>query len=441
MMRQAWNVESHQPKGHDPAPREYSPEDVVIEIGALGGSPGIATPDTGAADTAPDTAGANTDATSANTDPTGATVRPWSSSPTILRLDLGPDHPTRPGLVRIMTKVEGGRISRARVEIGHLHRGVEKLFEVRDHRQIPVLASRHDWQAPFVGEVGSCVVIERAAGIEVPARAAWLRTALFELTRIMSHLSFLAWVPHRADDSELSAATHRSLESVHELWRRYSGNRVHPMVSRVGGLAVDLDAEVEVRWRSWLDEACELAGRLTDTLADPALRGTASVGVIEAALVDPLGLSGPVARASGIDLDLRRHPGHLAHDAVDVPTVQAPTTGDARARLTWLAREIPASASICRQVLDGLPSGPIQTRLPATLKIPVGTTWSTLEAPWGRADVVLVSRGGTTPWRLALRTPTFADVQALEHVLVGAHLEDVEPIIASLGWTLGDLDK
>lgn len=362
----------------------------------------------------------------------------------VLHVDLGEDHPTRPGLVTIPVRLDDDVITDTNVRIGYLHRGAEKLFEVRDYRQIPMLASRHDWQAPFVGEVGSALVTERALGITPPERVTWLRTLLVEFTRMSSHLAFLSWTAHAAEDGGLASAIHDSLSSARLLWQSLSGNRLHPMITRLGGIGADADAAWCERLDGWLDDTTDLGGRIRAVLDSPRLRelctGVAVLGPDE---VDRFGLSGPVARAAGVPMDLRRTPGHLAHDRLRLPGIEAPTDGDARSRLHHLAAELGQSADLCRQVCDLLPGigGPLETRLPTVVRAPRGTFWSELEAPWGRAGYLLVSRGERTPWRLALRTPTFADVQALEAVLPGTRLAQVPAAIASLGWTLGDLDK
>ncbi len=375
---------------------------------------------------------------------TVGSVPPPSSALEAVHIDLGPDHPTRPGLVTIPVLVEEGSLTRAKVEIGYLHRGPEKLFEARDYRQLIMLASRHDWQAPFVGELGAALVVERAMGLVCPPRVTWIRTLLLEFSRISSHLAFLSWLPYAADDTGTSHALHASLASSHILWEKLTGNRVHPMVTRIGGISVDVDSGWSDLLLEWLGEAAVLGESLQQILNSPEMRrrtrGIAALGPDD---VDAFGLSGPVARAAGVPLDERHQPGHLAHDDLSPAPVDAPTDGDTFSRFSWLIAEIAQSADLCRQVLGILPGveGPLDTHLPTVVRAPRGTTWSSLEAPWGTAGYLLVSNGGPTPGRLALRTPTFADVAALEHALPGTRLDDVPAAIASLGWTLGDLDK
>ena len=389
-----------------------------------------------------------------------------------VHLDLGPDHPSQAGLVTISCctcqdsrSQHDDRIAAGRMHIGHLHRGVEKLFEVRDYRQIPMLASRHDWHAPFIGEAGAAMAIEKALGIDAPPRAMHVRTILIEFSRMTSHLAFLSWLPWRVADFSHSGRVHHLLDTAHDLWEGFCGNRIHPMTCRIGGTAHDVTPVFAASLNTWCMHAAALSDELRSLLDGPAGACTRGVAVIPADAVAPFGLSGPVARASGVPMDLRcpnaarrrtsrsetttswraedsrDAPRHLAYDQVNFPVVDAPTEGDAHSRLSWLCAEVRQSADLVTTLLQSLPDGELATRLPTTLKVPAGRVWSRLEAPWGRAGYLLDSRGTTSPWRLALRTPTFANVQVLEHLLPTLSVEQLEPAVASLGWTLGDLDK
>ena len=279
-------------------------------------------------------------------------------------------------------------------------------------------------------------------GVEVPVRARWVRAVLAEHTRTASHLAHLSFVGHRLRDAALDTTGVR--EELRERTAELTGNRLHPMAVRLGGVACDptpvwADAE-----RATLARASELAARLGAALGGGLGAGVAAV---TRAQVDAHGLAGPVARASGVATDLRRHPdrpgGHEAPwaDLADLLDLDTPTTGDAHARFSHLAAEVTASAAMVDRLLDGLPDGPLRAHLPKVVKLPEGDWLAAVEAPLGRAGMVVTSRGEKTPWRLRLRTPSFANVSAWPAVLPGTAVADLDIALVSLPWVAGDLDK
>ena len=360
-----------------------------------------------------------------------------------LLLDLGPDHPSRAGLLELRLWTSDGIVSSAEVVVGAMHRGAEKLFEVRDYRQILMLADRHDWQAPFAGELTVALLCERMLGVEVPPRATWLRTLLAEHTRILSHLGFLGYVPFRLG-VEVSTAAVR--ERLRQRTQELTGNRIHPMANRIGGVAVDADPQ-------WLDaeltamaEVVAVAERLLRLIgSDEFTALTAGVAPVDRQTISAFGVSGPTARASGVPLDLRRTQPYLAYAELDQEALApAPTgSGDAHSRFEVLASEVLASARLVAGCVARLRSGPgpVSVRLGKVVKLPEGEGYLATEAPLGMAGCYLVSRGEKTPWRLKLRTASFAQVAALEAVLPGVRVEQLETTLASLGYVVGDIDR
>jgi len=360
-----------------------------------------------------------------------------------LLLDLGPDHPSSAGLLELQLWVGAGVVESVRVVVGAMHRGAEKLFEVRDYRQILMLADRHDWQAPFAGELTIALACERLLGLEPPPRAVWLRTLLAEHTRILSHLGFLGYVPYRLG-RVLPVLAIR--ERLREQTRALTGNRIHPMVNRIGGLAADADADWLTAERIICGQARDLAQSLRDLMHSVEFASEASgLASLRASTVSGYGVSGPAARASGIDLDLRRTAPYLAYGelADQLPSISAIPAGDALARMTMLADEVITSSLLvdaCADRLAALP-GVVGTRIGKLVKLPEGEIYAATEAPLGMAGVHLVSRGEKTPWRLRLRTPSFSNIAALESVLVGVAVDRLETALASLGYVVGDIDK
>jgi NADH-quinone oxidoreductase subunit D len=359
-----------------------------------------------------------------------------------LLLDLGPDHPSHAGLIELRLWTVDGVITSAAVVVGAMHRGVEKLFEVRDYTQILALADRHDWHAPFFGELAVALTAEQLMGLRVPDRAVWLRTLLAEHTRILSHSGFLTWVARRG-------STDPGLASVREALRQQTagltGNRIHPMVNRVGGLAADAGTD-------WLQAETRVMAEAR-TAADGVLRLigsgqiselTQGVAVLPAETIAQYGVSGPAARASGVALDLRRQQPYLAYPElaglIDPP---GSVTGDAQARLSLLAEEMVTSSRLvdaCGERLAEI-GGPVAVNLGKIIRLPEGQGYGAVEAPLGIAGVYLSSRGEKTPWRLKLRTPSFNNMASLESLLIGVEVDSLEATLASVGYVVGDLDK
>ncbi len=359
-----------------------------------------------------------------------------------IMLDLGPEHPSNAGLIELRLWTEDDVITTARILVGAMHRGAEKLFEVRDYRQILMLADRHDWQAPFFGELAVAMACEQMMGLAIPDRAVWLRTLLAEHTRILSHCGFLGYVAHRLQGDP-------GLRDLREALRtqtlRLTGNRIHPMATRVGGLGVDAD-------EAWLQAERQVAERVTRvseellTMIDSGLFAslTSGVGLLDRDTIQQFGVSGPAARATGVDLDLRVQRPYLAYaELAAMISFPIRRSGDAQTRLRVLAEELAISASLiiaCADRLRELP-GPVSVRLGKIIRVPEGEAYLAVEAPLGIAGVFLVSRGEKTPWRLKLRTPSFNNISSLERVLVGVPTQALEATLASIGYVVGDIDK
>ena len=360
-------------------------------------------------------------------------------------LNIGPQHPATHGVLRLRLLLDGERIITAEPIVGYMHRGAEKLFEVRDYRQIIVLANRHDWLSAFSNELGVVLAAERMLGMEVPERAVWARTLLAELNRVLSHLMFLGSYP-----IELGAITpifyaFRERETIQAVMEELSGGRMHYMFNRVGGLKEELPAGWTGRARNAVSE---VRRRLPDignlVLGNEIFQArTRGVGVLSPALVHAYGVSGPIARASGVDLDLRRDEPYLAYDRLDVPVVTR-TGGDCLARFSCLYDQVQVSldlADACLDQLTSLPAGPISTKLPKVLKVPEGSTYAWTENPLGINGYYLVSRGEKTPWRLKLRSASFNNVQVLTELLPGTLISDMVAILGSMFFVVGDVDK
>ncbi len=364
-------------------------------------------------------------------------------------LNIGPQHPATHGVLRLRLVLDGERIVHAEPIIGYMHRGAEKLFEVRDYRQIVVLANRHDWLSAFSNELGVVLAVERMLGMEVPTRAVWLRTLLAEMNRALNHLMFMGSYP-----IELGAITpmfyaFRERETLQQVMEELSGGRMHYMFNRVGGLKEDLPAGWLDRCQAAVDAVRRRLPQIEELLLGNEIfqARTQNVGILSRELIDAYGVSGPIARASGVDFDLRRDEPYLAYAellADGVLRVPTRTDGDAYARFrllldqTWVSLDI---VDACIDRLRSLDRGPVNVRLPKILKAPEGSTYAWTENPLGINGYYLVSRGEKTPWRMKLRTASFNNVAVLPEVLTGSVVADMVSILGSMFFVVGDVDK
>jgi NADH-quinone oxidoreductase subunit D len=279
-------------------------------------------------------------------------------------------------------------------------------------------------------------------GIEVPDRATWLRTALAELNRVLSHLMFLGSYPVELGDALVGAVRER--ETLQAVLEEASGGRMHYMFNRVGGLKEEVPDGWTGRARAAIDEVRRRLPEWEQLVKgnETFLARTVGVGILSREQAAAYGASGPVARASGLDLDLRRDEPYLAYGELTVPVVTA-TAGDCHARFSCLLEQIPVALDLAEQCLrrvDQL-TGPVNVRLPKVVRAPEGHTYAWTESPLGINGYYLVSRGEKTPWRLKLRTASYANVQTLSALLPGCRVEQLVPILGSLFFVVGDIDK
>ncbi|ONK12323.1 NADH-quinone oxidoreductase subunit D [Streptomyces sp. MP131-18] len=362
-------------------------------------------------------------------------------------LNIGPQHPATHGVLRLRLVLDGERISHAEPVIGYMHRGAEKLFEARDYRQIIVLANRHDWLSAFANELGVVLAVERMLGMEVPERAVWLRTLLAELNRALNHLMFLGSYPLELGGLTPIFYAFTERESLQQVMEEVSGGRMHYMFNRVGGLKDELPAGWTGRAREAVAAVRGRLGRFDDLLlGNEVFRArTRGVGVLGREAVHAYGVSGPIARASGVDFDLRRDEPYLAYGELgDVLRVETREAGDCLARFEVLlaqTRNALDLADACLDRLAELPPGPVNQRLPKVLKAPEGATYAWTENPLGINGYYLVSKGEKTPYRLKLRSASFNNIQALGELLPGTLVSDMVAILGSFFFVVGDIDK
>ena len=372
-----------------------------------------------------------------------------------MTLNIGPQHPSTHGVLRLVARVDGERIQGVEPVIGYMHRGYEKLAEVRTYAQMTALVNRIDWVSGFASEVPFIRAVEKLTGIEAPERAQWIRLILTELFRISSHLVFTSSYP-----LELGATTPlfhalRERERVLELIESVTGGRFHTNFNRVGGVkpqagggsdqkkvSMDLPAGFFDQTRAAMQRVLDVCDDL-DTLVtgnEVFKARTAGVGVIPADRAIEYGLSGPNLRASGIPYDLRKVENLLPYDQVEFDVISR-EGGDCFDRYLVRLNEIREAAKIVLQAIDKIPSGPLQSKVPRVLKVPRGQVYVRGENPKGEFGYYLISEGGKVPYRLKIRSTSFSNLSILPWVLEGTLVPDLVAIMGSLDFVLGDVDR
>lgn len=354
-------------------------------------------------------------------------------------LHLPEHHPLLTPGFQLTVTVEDGTITSADPTIGFMHRSAEKLFESRDWRQAMALADRHDWLSSFTSEVAVALAFESALGIVPPERATWIRTLLVEVDRVAATLAFLAPV---------AGPARPAAEALREQWvavkEQVTGGRVHPGFARVGGVAAPLGSGAFAALRGAAAALVRDHGALADAIEAYA-RPLAGLAALTREQAVALGTSGPVARASGLDLDLRRDEPSLAYaELADELEAITDSAGDIPARYRILVDQLPVSARLitgCLDALDRLGEGPVDVLLPKVVRIPEGMTYAWLEGPLGISGCLLVGAGEKTPWRMKIRSASFATMQALPTALVGVPVERLADAVMSFPMVLGDVDR
>jgi len=372
-----------------------------------------------------------------------------------MTLNIGPQHPSTHGVLRLVAKVDGEKITEVEPVIGYMHRGYEKLAEVRTYAQMTALVNRIDWVSGFASEVPFIVAVERLTGIEAPERAQWIRLILTELFRISSHLVFMSSYP-----LELGATTPlmwalRERERVLDLIESVTGGRFHPNFNRVGGvkpaagggsqtkkISQDLPAGFFDQTRAAMEKVLHVCDELDELVTGNELikARTVGIGIIPADKAIEFGLSGPNLRASGVDFDLRKVEPILPYDQVDFDVVTA-QGGDCYDRYVCRLEEIREAAKIVLQAIEKIPAGPLQAKVPRILKVPEGQVYVRHENPKGEFGYYIVSEGSRMPYRLKIRSTSFSNLSILPWLLEGQLLPDLVAIMGSLDFVLGDVDR
>jgi NADH-quinone oxidoreductase subunit D len=384
-----------------------------------------------------------------------------------LVLNMGPQHPSTHGVLRLVLEIDGEIVVRVYPEIGYLHTGIEKTCEAKFYQQVVPLTDRIDYLSPMANNLCYCLAVEKLLELPIPEKAQWMRVLLAELTRLNSHLVWLG--THAMDIGALTVFlyTFREREDILRLFEAVSGQRMMTSYFRIGGLAMepplDFFPRVQAFIKTFPEKIDEYSNLLTgNPIFANRLKG---VGHLSAEDAIALGVTGPPLRASGVDFDLRRDMPYSSYEKFQfrVPTS---TAGDTWARYLVRLDEMRESVSIIQQALDGMPEGAIKADAPKIVlpdrekmktqmealihhfkivtegfAVPAGEVYQGIESPRGQMGYYVVSDGTAKPYRVHMRNPSFATLQAVETMSKGRLLADLVAVIGSIDIVLGEIDR
>jgi NADH-quinone oxidoreductase subunit D len=359
-----------------------------------------------------------------------------------LVLNMGPQHPSTHGVLRVILKLDGERVKDVECVIGYLHRGVEKIAENRTYGMFVPYVDRMDYVAAVSNGLGFCLAVEKLVSAEAPPRAQTTRVILTELNRIASHLLWLG--THALDIGAITPLfyTFRDREEILKIFENYCGARLTTHAFRIGGLQYELYDGFEEQVRTF----CEYVKPKFDDYEKLLTQNPIwidrlrHVGVLSAADCKQYAVTGPVLRASGVKWDVRKAQPYSGYEQYefDIPTRE---NGDSYDRYLVRMAEMRESVRIVEQAVSRIPTGAILARVAKVLKPPVGEAYVSIEAPKGELGYYIVSDGTTQPYRVRVRPPSFLNLQALEKMAKGSLVADVVAIIGTIDIVLGEVDR
>ena len=389
------------------------------------------------------------------------------SEPRSMVLNMGPQHPSTHGVLRLLLELDGEKILKAVPDIGYLHTGIEKEFEVKTYQQGVTLTDRIDYLAPLSNNLVYCLAAERLLGLEIPEMAQWMRVMLSELTRLNSHLVWLG--THAIDIGAMSVFLYcfREREEILRVFEMFSGQRMMTSYFRIGGLALPPPRGWQKRVKDFVDIFPSRVDQYEDLLTNNGIWTGRTKGVGHISLEDMIefGVTGPMLRAAGMKVDVRKDTPYSSYEKFDfeVPTR---TENDVFARYQVRIEEMRQSTKIIRQALEGMPSGSHQADAPGIVlpdrekmktqmealiyhfkivtegfRVPEGEVFQVIESPRGEVGCYMVSDGTQKPYRVHWRGPSFGNLQATARMIEGTQIADVIAGLGSMDFVLGDTDR
>jgi NADH-quinone oxidoreductase subunit D len=382
-------------------------------------------------------------------------------------LNMGPQHPSTHGVLRLLLELDGETILKAAPDIGYLHTGIEKEFEAKTYQQGVTLTDRIDYLAPLSNNLVYCLAAEKLLGLEIPPLAQFTRVMLSELTRLNSHLVWLG--THAIDIGAMSVFLYcfREREEILRIFEMFSGQRMMTSYFRIGGLALPHPRGWQKRVKDFVDVFPSRIDQYEELLTGNSIwmGRTQGVGYISLEDMIDLGVTGPMLRAAGLALDIRKDAPYSSYEKFDfkVPTS---TKNDVFTRYQMRLEEMRESTKIIRQAMDGMPSGSHQADAPGIVlpdrekmktqmealiyhfkivtegfRVPAGEVYQTIESPRGEVGCYMVSDGTQKPFRVHWRGPSFGNLQAIPRLIEGTLIADVIAALGSMDFVLGDTDR
>jgi NADH-quinone oxidoreductase subunit D len=395
------------------------------------------------------------------------TPAPPPHGPRRMMLNMGPQHPSTHGVLRVEIELDGETIISAQPDIGFLHTGIEKEFEVKTYQQGITLTDRIDYLANLSNNFCYSLAVERLLGIEIPRRAQWMRVMLVELTRLNSHLVWLG--THAIDIGAMSMFLYcmREREDILRIFEMFSGQRMMTSYIRIGGLALEPPRGWHDRIKKFIDAFPSKIDEYEDLLTNNRIwiGRTKGVGYMSLADMLDLGVTGPMIRAAGLAWDARKENPHSSYHEFDF---QIPTRKESDVYARYLVRieEMRQSTRIVQQALEGMPDGPWQADAPHVVlperekmktqmealiyhfkivtegfRVPEGEVYQIVESPRGELGYYVVSDGTSKPYRVHVHGPSFGNLQAIPEMGRGAMISDLIASMGSMDFVLGDSDR
>ena len=359
-----------------------------------------------------------------------------------LMINMGPQHPSTHGVFRLVIWVDGERIIKSEPHVGYLHRGSEKISESERYNQIVTLFDRLDYVGNLNNELAFCLAVEKLMGITVPERAEYIRVILCELNRIASHMLFYG--VYGLDSGAMTPMLYgfRERERIQDLFQRITGARMMHNYIRIGGIKEDLPTDFDSRIGILLDDLKRGVDECDQLLSgnEMFLARTKNVGILDAADAVDYGVSGPTLRASGVAEDVRVTDSYSIYDRFDFG-IPLGTRGDCWDRYYVRVEEMRESIKIIENAMRDMPNGDISAKVRRIARPPKGEAFVRTESPRGDLGVFVVSDGSDMPYRVKVRAPSFANLQALQLMLEGAYLADAVLILGSIDIIMGEVDR